>query len=179
MRSASLTNLLNQKKQSKKLLCKDLSMQPKKPLVAIMLESELKPAMEAQLTALLQGLHAIDTNVVIIADKNSPDFTLPNTRTLPYNRQNRKVLLESADIAVSFSFNDVEEMLLNGVVPVTPPRKEVKDYDPQSEIGNGFVYRKEDSWYIFAALVRAIETFKFPYDWKHIVREGISSIGKK
>ena len=43
-------------------------------------------------------------------------------------------------------------------------------------VGNGFVYDNENVWGIFAGVVRALETFKFPYDWKHIVRVGLGSM---
>jgi starch synthase len=82
-------------------------------------------------------------------------------------------------MALVFPFSDVEEIMLNGVIPISMNRPGIKDYNPNKETGNGFVYKKEDSWSIFAALVRAVETFKFPYDWKHIVRQGILSEDSK
>jgi len=85
-------------------------------------------------------------------------------------------LLEAADMALVFEFSDVEEMLLNGVIPISSLRPEVSDYNPNRETGNGFIFKKESPWAIFAALVRARETFKFPYDWKHIIRQGMSSV---
>ena len=99
-----------------------------------------------------------------------------NVSFLPYGRANRKILLEASDMALSFKFSDVEEMLLNGTIPISPMRDEIKDYNPNHETGNGFIYQKSDRWCIFAALVRAIETFKFPYDWNNIVREGLRSV---
>ena len=84
--------------------------------------------------------------------------------------------MSAADIALIFDFTDVEELLLNGVVPVSPARAEVEDYNPNKETGNSFVYKNKSAWGVFAALVRAIETFKFPYDWKHIVRQAVESV---
>ena len=67
-------------------------------------------------------------------------------------------------------------MLLNGTIPVSPARAEIADYNPNRETGNGFVYKNTDSWCMFAALVRALETFKFPYDWNNIIRQGLETV---
>jgi starch synthase len=64
--------------------------------------------------------------------------------------------LEEAKIAMSY-----------GVIPVTPPADFVEDYNPNQEKGNAFVYIKGSPWNLFATLVRAIESFRFPYDWKN------------
>lgn len=60
--------------------------------------------------------------------------------------------------------------LKSGVVPVSPSQKILDDYNPVQETGNAFVYEGADVWRCFAALVRAIETYKFPFDWKTIQR---------
>lgn len=59
----------------------------------------------------------------------------------------------------------------NGIVAVTLPFSEmIEDYNPNTERGNSFVFNRVDKWEVFAALVRAVETYKFPYDWKFLVR---------
>ena len=55
-----------------------------------------------------------------------------------------------------------------GVVPVIPSQDFAEDYNPNQEKGNAFVYTKDSPWNLFATLIRAIETFRFPYDWKNI-----------
>lgn len=59
----------------------------------------------------------------------------------------------------------------NGVVPVTKAFTDaIKDYNPNTESGNSFVFENTNEWEVYAAIVRALETYKFPYDWKFIVR---------
>lgn len=55
-----------------------------------------------------------------------------------------------------------------GVVPVSLPHPLLEDYNPIQETGNAFLYDSATKWHCFAALARAVETHKFPFDWKTI-----------
>lgn len=78
----------------------------------------------------------------------------------------------AADMALFLcEVNDKEELgtaLQYGTVPVAPNAMLLQDYNPNQESGNAFVYAKMNLWHCYGALVRALETFKFPYDWKTI-----------
>jgi len=176
MQELPLTDLLKRKREAKKSLCRELSCHYKKPLMAIFLDNEISAAEESQLKSLLEATENIDVEVVILADSNPEILSFAHTVVIPYSRINRQKLLNAADMALTFSFNDVEEMFLNGIIPISAIRPEVKNYDPNRESGNSFVYKKQNHWSIFASMIRAIEAFRFPYDWKHIVRQGVSSI---
>lgn len=178
MQETSVNSLLKQKKETKKAFVKDLHLSKKIPLLAIILDKDLTKMHKELITAFLKGAPALNMEVIVLADKAIKFAKSPKVTFLPYNRQNRKVLLEAADMALAFPFNDVEEMLINGVIPVSVKRQEVQNYNPNEETGNSFIYEQSDPWHLFAALVRARETFKFPYDWKHIVREGVNSVTK-
>lgn len=41
----------------------------------------------------------------------------------------------------------------------------LQDADPATGQGNGFVFEAYDRWMLFAAIVRAVETFKHPAAW--------------
>lgn len=176
MSRTSLDNFLKQKRQAKKTFAEKYSFSNRKPLVGIILDNELSKTDEECLKNILEGTAHIDVQVVVVADTNLDIFYSPHSIFIPYSRGNRKNLLFAADMALSFPFNDVEEMLLNGTIPISPSRSEVQDYDPNHETGNSFIYKKEDYWCVFAALVRALETFKFPYDWNNIVRQGLGNV---
>lgn len=66
---------------------------------------------------------------------------------------------------------ELTQALAYGTVAVTPAGLNIHDYNPNQESGNAFVYQKENVWHCYGALVRALETFKFPYDWKTIQKE--------
>jgi len=93
-------------------------------------------------------------------------------------RDINKVISDS-DVVVLL--NADEKMLKlawsQGVVPVTQAfSPNIKDYNPNTESGNAFIYQNIDKWEIFAAIVRALETYKFPYDWKFIKRSCLKSV---
>lgn len=64
-----------------------------------------------------------------------------------------------------------------GAVPVVPGESSINgmadDYDPVLESGTSFLYRAGSVWSLHAALVRALETFRLPYDWHGVQRNGM------
>ncbi len=51
----------------------------------------------------------------------------------------------------------------------------VQDYDPRTGQGTGFVFKEYDRWRLFAAVVRAIETFKHQDAWRQIQLRGMNA----
>ncbi len=49
----------------------------------------------------------------------------------------------------------------------------VQDYDPRTGQGTGFVFKPYDCWALFAATVRAVETFKHRELWRQIQLRGM------
>jgi hypothetical protein len=45
------------------------------------------------------------------------------------------------------------------------------DYNPVKEFGNAFIYKQDNPWHMLQAVIRAAETYKFPYDWKTLRAE--------
>lgn len=179
MSDEALQEFLRKKKTTKKSLCEKLAFDHKMPLIGIVIDNELAKAEEEMVAKLLEGVSALDVEIVVLADTNLNSFTFANVHHVPYCEKQRRTLLEAADMMIALPHNDVDEWLLNGVVPVSHLRPEVADYDPNHETGNSFVYGEYDKashYNIFAALVRALETFKFPYDWKHIVSMGVEGV---
>lgn len=171
-----MDNFIKQKRDVKKLFSEKLSFNYSEPLIAVILDKELPKNDLKMLRDLLAGVVNLEAKVIILSENNPSAEFKDSAIVLPYSRRNRKYLLEAADIALCLDFNDAEEMLLNGVIPVSTSRRELSDYNPNHETGNAFIYNKNNSWSIFAAMVRAVETFKFPYDWKGIVRQGLESV---
>ena len=59
------------------------------------------------------------------------------------------------------------------VVSATASAHGIADnYDPVLESGAAFLAETNDVWGYHAALVRALETYRLPYDWKGIQRTG-------
>jgi ketopantoate reductase len=54
------------------------------------------------------------------------------------------------------------------IVPVASSG--IEAFDPVGESGNGFVFEQGNAWSLFRELVRAAETYKFPYDWGNVIK---------
>jgi len=79
-------------------------------------------------------------------------------------------------VIIDENLDQVRKAWENGVVTITTKfNDQITDYNPNTESGNAFVFENANEWEIFAAVVRAVETFKFPYDWKFIARSCKSS----
>jgi starch synthase len=102
---------------------------------------------------------------------------------LPDDETSMRKMLAGCDIALFFSAAGEQETLENalryGTIPVSLPRDVLDNYNPVQESGNSFVYEKATHWQCFGSLVRALETFKFPYDWRTIQRHAIESMDRR
>jgi glycogen synthase len=85
-------------------------------------------------------------------------------------------LLAASDMALFLTEPKAETLkqcLGYGCIPVGPASEALEDYNPNQESGTAFTFEGETAWHPFAALVRALETFRFPYDWRTIMREAV------
>jgi len=184
MREDLLSQFVKTKKKAKKGLCEKLSFNCGMPLVGLVIDNELDNSQKNIIEKFLEGTAALDIEIVVVADTNLDSFSFPHVHFVPYSEKNRKEIIGASDIMIALPFNDVEEMLFNGAVPVCNENPIVSDYNPNSEAGNAFIYgdignsQNTAHYKIFASLVRALETFRFPYDWKNIILSGLESTKK-
>ena len=108
---------------------------------------------------LKKGLQALNVNVVYMKD----------------HMNEYEKLLWAADMMLLLCEEPgkyLHDAWQNEVVPIaTTHADKVKNYNPNKEKGNCFAFDDDNPWTVFAAIVRALETHKFPYDWKHIVKQ--------
>ena len=50
----------------------------------------------------------------------------------------------------------------------------VQNYDPRTGQGTGFTFEAYDPWALFAAVVRAVETYRYPAVWRSLQEAGMS-----
>ncbi len=90
-------------------------------------------------------------------------------------------IMRGADMAVVLEMHqDLEKQLFHEGVIIIGHEKSpfLEDYHPNTEAGNSFVYSEYNPWSVFMAMVRAFETYRFPYDWKHIIRGIFKKLNK-
>ena len=84
-------------------------------------------------------------------------------------------MLAASDMALFLSeAEDLAELahcLRYGTVPLAPSCDALDNYDPNQEKGTAFTYDKLTAWHCFAAVGRALETYRFPFDWRTIQRQ--------
>ncbi len=142
------------------------------------------------LKELLPGILSLDCELVILG-KGSSEFGTLFTELQKQHPHRVKILkndpaevekmLAACDMAMCLSEpseTEVQECLRNGVVPISVESPFLADYNPVQESGNAFVFEQLIVWHAFGALVRALETFKFPYDWRTIQRHAMESVQK-
>ena len=135
----------------------------------------------------VEGIMALDCELLVRgigSEKYGKLFTkLENEhghrmKILKDTKEMRHKMYAAADISLFFVADEQE--LLNclafGAVPVSPKHDDLSDYDPIQEAGNSFISNPNNSWTWYAALVRAIETYKLPYDWKTIQKHCMETI---
>ncbi len=85
--------------------------------------------------------------------------------------QNKENILKNSDFLI-FTENPAKnllaEVISKNIVCVLPEGNGINDFDLKKEAGEGFTFSEGNLWSLVAAMVRASENFKFPYDWKTI-----------
>lgn len=134
---------------------------------------------------LIPGLLTLPISMIIRGKGSNVYGTLFTTLTkehpyriaiLPDEEHAVRAMVGAADMALFFSHPpsivELLECLRSTTVPIAPEGNVLlTNYNPVEESGNAFLYEeKYGAWGCFAALVRALETFKLPFDWRTIQR---------
>jgi hypothetical protein len=150
----------------------------KEPLLIIFTTNE--KSNHEMVFKLLEGLLILPLRVVIVSEDEIDDSTkLASGKVVWFNPENGKrareldALIMAADMAAVFDEKQstIDTLFDKGVVIIGHAKSPLlENYHPNDETGNSFTYTDKNPWGVFAAIVRACETFRFPYDWQHIIR---------
>lgn len=173
---------LEQKIQNKTALQEELGWpaEPKRAMVCIpsgvsdrlggaILKDVLAGLLElpVQILILGKGSASYGDYLTKIAAENSHKIAI-----IPNDETAIRKMLAASDMALFLSdaegTPELSAALAYGVVPVAPACKQLQNYNPNQESGHGFLFEKETSWMVFASMVRALETYRFPFDWRTI-----------
>ncbi len=145
----------------------------------------------ALLQALLPGILSSTNVQLLILGKGSAEYGTLFTKIQKEHRHRIAIIPEketdvhrmyaAADMALFLTPPPAKELTIclgYGVIPVSVGADLLENYNPVQEAGNAFVIEGKTHWHAFAALVRAIETYKFPYDWRTIQKHAMESVKK-
>jgi|WetSurMetagenome_2_1015567.scaffolds.fasta_scaffold122745_3 hypothetical protein len=178
MSKSEYQKVCDMKKKAKESLYKVCWPQDKitKPLVLILAPKKN----EEVLFQVLQGCMILPSNFIVVSEKEQPDFVKHPAGKITWvnpedgrNQDKINDYILAADMAVLFEehHGDIQKIMTNGTVAIGHEKSPfLQDYHPNEESGNSFVYGAMNPWAVFMALVRAHETYRFPYDWQNIVR---------
>jgi len=185
---SELLHILEQKAPAKRALQEELGW-PTEPRRALLcfptgvsdglggaLLKELLPGLlqiPVQIVILGKGPASYGAYLTEIAAKHNHRLAI-----LPHDDTSLERMLLASDLSLFLvdpsALPELSRCLRSGAVPVAPAMPLLKNYDPNQENGNAFLYEAQTHWQAFAAVVRALETYRFPYDWKTIQKEGMA-----
>ena len=141
------------------------------------------------LREVLPGILSLDVQILILG-KGSAQYGKLFTELakahphriaiIPSDEVSMRKMYAAADIALFCSdptgMPELAEALSYGVVPISQKTKNLENYNAIQEAGNAFMYDNATVWDCFAAIVRAIETHRFPFDWRTIQKHCMESV---
>ena len=178
MGKSEYQKIADMKKKAKyELATKSWSKESKdKPLLMI-----FAPAKDRELLfQILEGSFVLPCHVIVVTDAASETFAKHPSGKITWvsekESSNKPLISEylwAADMALVFEEHkkDLQEIMKHGVIVIGHAKSPfLQDYHPNEETGNSFTFSSKSPWDMFMALVRAHETYRFPYDWGNVVR---------
>lgn len=168
------------KKQKKEQQQKDWGLSVDGGIPLVLVDDTVDRTIQKILQEIIDGIASIGIQLVFVEPKDSEvlESLKGFAKKYPHSVKvlNKKQIVPDAfDIALLDEVNSekLEELKEHRMVPLAG--KGVIQFDPIEERGNGFVYESKNPWSLFAAFVRAAETYRFPYDWQNIVKSVIKT----
>ncbi len=162
--------------------------EPKRPMVCLPAGMTEKLG-GALFTELLPGLLTLPLELLVVGKGSATYGSLFTTlakehshrvHIVPDTEDALNSMYAASDMALFLSdprgTEELKICLSSGIIPVSLPSSALENYDPVQESGNAFVSEAPNAWQCFAALVRGMETYKLPFDWKTIQKHGMESL---
>ena len=179
--------ILEQKKQQKIALQEEIGWPEESRQIVLCLPAGIMEKTDGILfEKLLPGLLTLPVNIVIrgkglqeygtfcstVAEEHSHKIAI-----IPNTQESLKKMYASADMALfsakASTRTELRMCIRSGVIPIAPEENALKNYDPNQEKGFAFLYTEQNPWSCFAAIIRALETYRFPFDWRTIQRHAM------
>lgn len=147
------------------------------PLLMVMAPSSSKE--REVFMELMNGVIVLPMKVIVVDDESPEDAVKrPKGHITWVSREDGRnpamdSYLDAADMVLTFDedHEEVKDYMEKGAVVIGHEKSPLlENYHPNEETGNSFTFASNSPWEIFRALVRAYETYRFPFDWGNIVR---------
>ena len=135
----------------------------------------------SQIEKILEGFLDLPLQIAIFSRKKITkkiNKAAQENKNVSFCNYLEKNLSEESIIAAANSiiiFDEEEKQInlarIHKTVPIISSKSSFSDYNPKEETGNAFLYESGSTWSLFTSIVRAVETYKLPYDWHGIVRD--------
>ena len=123
------------------------------------------------------GTEKFQKIILDFAEKNLERITI-----LEDTEDNLRKMYAAGDVSLFLTKNiesdiEIQNSLSYACLPIAPRDFQglIENYNPNLESGNGFLFEEKNTWSLFAALVRASEHYRFPYDWKTICQNALGN----
>jgi len=183
-------NTIEKKAQNKKAFCEEFDIPCPMRTMLLGVTLTLSSKNNAELLAdILEGILVLDIHVVVRGIGTEKfqhilgEFSEKHPKSVSIvgdSDETLRKIFAASDACFFFSGGHENEVLAQSALqyaalPVAPKsmRHIVEDYNPNQESGNGFLFLDGNFWSAFAAIVRANENFRFPYDWRNIQKMAI------
>lgn len=123
---------------------------------------------------LLDGLEILSCDFVVKTEKQ-----LQSKTNVVSTQEVKKDLMMWFDFVLTDNhLNSLQEFFQNGIIPIIPENNHLssilREFDPLSSEGNSYLYKDENKWSMYYALIRYLENYKFPYDNRNLVKNIIN-----
>lgn len=180
---------LEQKVQNKVALQEELGWTPEPKRAMLCLPAGMSDTLGGTLLKdILPGLLSLPVEIVILGKGSASYGSLFTELTkkqghrvaiIPNEEDMIRKMYAAADMALFLTdpakMPELLAALRYGAIPVSLPSTLIENYDQNQESGNAFLFEKPTMWSAFAAVVRALETYRFPFDWRTIQRHCMES----
>ena len=180
MGKSEYQKLVEEKKAAKKDLFKKsfAGNDIKTPLMIIFASD--KENNDQKMLQLLEGLFVLPMKIIVVTNNEPPDLKDHPSGHITFvnNKDGREQpLIDEYTLAADMAIDcDSEhsrllQVMEKGTVVIGfSDSPFLENYHPNDETGNSFTFDSYNPWDIFRAVVRATETYRFPYDWGNIIR---------
>ena len=141
------------------------------PLLVIVVENAKAGKELKKLTSGLKNL-PLNYRVLLMKDAAKKDIKVSNSYSV--SKEEAAKFFTFAHMVLFLSEKPSEDLVKfaieNESVPIVYDNTPyLKNYTGPTERGNCFKFKELNSWSMYASVVRALENFGFPYDWKNII----------